>query len=139
LGQIPLHSIRISHREPLEPCQLADFRWQRRELVGADLTAREGGQIKIHLPRLPYGELLEIGQQTELRRKRRELVVGDLKTTCCGQIAPDRFDNRTKSPSSVVMCAISLGSEQSLLLVSERLFTFFMRSNSDGTSVRSKL
>jgi hypothetical protein len=79
LGQITIHSIRISHVERLEPCQLADFRWQRRELVVADLKARHGGQIKIHLPRVPHVETLQIGQQTELGRKRRELVVEDLK------------------------------------------------------------
>jgi hypothetical protein len=81
LGQNdPLNS--ISHVEPLELCQLADFRWQRRELVVGDLEAREGGQIKIHPLRSPHVETLQIGQQTELGRKRRELVADDLKTTC---------------------------------------------------------
>jgi len=74
------------------------------------------GQIKIHLPRVPHVKRVEIGQQTELRRKRRELVAGDLKQRACGQVAPDRFNKRTESHSSVASCAISLGSEQSLLL-----------------------
>jgi hypothetical protein len=82
LGQTTIHSIRISHQERLELSQLADFCWQRRELVVADLKARDGGQIKTHLPRVPHVETLQIGQQTELGRKRRELVVEDLKTTC---------------------------------------------------------
>jgi hypothetical protein len=81
LDQMTIHSIRFSHVEMLEQCQLADFRWQRRELIAADLKARDGGEIKIRLPRLPHVERLEIGQQTELRRKRRKLVAVDLKTT----------------------------------------------------------
>jgi len=74
------------------------------------------GQIKIHLHRVPHVERYEIGEQTELGRKRRELVALDLKQHACGQIAPDRFDNRTESSSSVARCVISFGSEQSLLV-----------------------
>jgi hypothetical protein len=94
------------------------------------------GQIKIHLPRLPHGEQLEIGQQTKLGQKRRELVVGDLKQR--GQIAPDRFDNRTPSFSSAISWAILLGSERMMLMSSQSSFTLFMRNNSNGTSVRPK-
>jgi hypothetical protein len=39
------------------------------------------------------------------------------------------------SLSSVIMCTISLGSEQRLLLESQSSFTFFKRNNSNGTSV----
>ncbi len=67
--------------EQLELSQLADFCWQRSELVVVDLKARDMSEIKIDEPRLPHVEPLQFGQQTELRRKRRELVVGDLKTT----------------------------------------------------------
>ncbi len=98
------------------------------------------GQIKIRLPRVPHVEPLEIGQQTEFGRKRLKLVVKDLKTTwLLVRARSNRFDNHTLSPSSVVMRAISLGSEQKLLLESESAFTFFMRNNSDGTSVRPML
>jgi len=71
----------LSHVEPLELCQFADFCWQRRELIAADLKAGEGQiQIAIHLPRVPHVEHLETGKQTKLGRKRRELVDADLKT-----------------------------------------------------------
>jgi hypothetical protein len=64
----------------------------------------------------PHVERLDIGQQTELGRKRRELVVGDLKEQRDAWSDHDPiFDNRTMSLSSVIMCAISLGSEQRLL------------------------
>jgi hypothetical protein len=76
-----IQSIRISYSEPLELCQLADFRWQRRELVVFGLKRRDMGQIMIQLARVPHVEPLQIGQQKELGRKRRELVVGGLKTT----------------------------------------------------------
>ena len=75
-----IRSIRISHSEPLELWQMADFCRERRELVVADLKARDAGQIKVHLPRVSHKETLQIGQQTELGRKRRELVAVDLKT-----------------------------------------------------------
>jgi hypothetical protein len=39
----PDHSIRMSHVEPLELCQFADFCWQRRELIAADLKAGDVG------------------------------------------------------------------------------------------------
>jgi hypothetical protein len=94
------------------------------------------GQIKIHLPRLPHVERLQTGQQTKLGRKRCELVPVDLKQRACGQIVVQSLQHRTMSSTSVVRCAISLGSEQSLLLKSERNFTFFMRNNSGGSSVR---
>jgi len=81
-SQITIRSIQISHVERLELGQLADFRWQRRELVVGDLEARDMGQIKIHLPRMPHVDNLQIGQQTKLGRKRRELVAVDLRTTC---------------------------------------------------------
>ncbi len=74
-----IHSIRLSHVELLELSQLADFFWQRRELVGADLKARDTSQTEIDEPRVPHVEPLEIGQQTKLGRKRSELVVEDLK------------------------------------------------------------
>jgi hypothetical protein len=72
---------------------------------------------------LPHGEQLEIGQQTKLGQKRRETVVGDLKQR--GQIAPDRFDNRTPSFSSVISWAILLGSERMMLMSSHSSFTLF--------------
>jgi hypothetical protein len=77
LGQITIHSVRISYSEPHELSQLADFCWERREPVLVDLRAR--GQLKIQLHLVPHVELLQIGQQTELGRKRRELVAPDLK------------------------------------------------------------
>ena len=36
----------------------------------------------------------------------------------------------------MVRCAISLGSEQRLLKERKRCFTFSLRNNSDGTSVK---
>jgi hypothetical protein len=38
LSQITSKSSRVSHIEPLELCQLADFGWQRRELVAVGLN-----------------------------------------------------------------------------------------------------
>jgi hypothetical protein len=123
--------------EPLELSQLADFFWQRRELVVVDLEARDAGSDHDPLlPRLPHVEPLEIGQQTELGRKRRELVALDLNNAAMVRSRSDRFDNRTLSISTVVMSAISLGSEQSLLKPSKSVFTFFMRNNSHGSSGR---
>jgi hypothetical protein len=86
---------------------------------------------------LPHVEPLQIGQQTEFGRKRLELVLADLKHRGFGSDQDQgRFVRRTESISSAIMCAISLGSEQSLLLVSESVFTFVMRNNLDGTSIR---
>jgi hypothetical protein len=82
------HSIRVSHVELLELCQLADFSWQRRELVVGELKARDTGQIMIHLPLVPHVEFLQIGQQTELGRKRCELVAVDLEQTITIQSLP---------------------------------------------------
>jgi hypothetical protein len=119
-----IHSIRISHRELLELSQLADFSWERRQLVVADLKARDAWSVKIHLPRVPHVEPLEIGQQTELGRKRLELIAADLKQPrLSGKITIESLRHRTKSTSSVVMRAISLRSEQSLLLLRKSCFT----------------
>jgi hypothetical protein len=131
-----IQSIRLSHVEPLELCELAHFCCQRRELVVADLNARDTSQTKIDEPRVPHVEHPEIAQQTELGRKRLELVVEDLKTWLSVRSRSNSFNNRTESTSSVARCAISLGSEQSLLMPSHSSFKFFMRNNSDGTSVR---
>jgi hypothetical protein len=93
--------------------------------------------MTIHLPRLPHVEPLQIGQQTEFGRKRCEVVDIDLQQQDF-LIRPrsNRLNNRTQSSSSAVSCAISLGSEQSLLLLSQSSLKFFMRNNSDGSSVR---
>jgi hypothetical protein len=77
---------RGSYVEPLELCELADFRWQRSELVEADLKARDTSQINIvDEPRVPHVENLQIGQQKEFRRKRRDLVFVDLGNQTVGQ------------------------------------------------------
>ncbi len=71
---------RESHIELLERCQLADFCWQRRELVVVDLKTRKCVvRSAIYLPQMPHDEMLEIGQQTERGRKRRELIATDLQ------------------------------------------------------------
>jgi hypothetical protein len=80
LGQITIQSTRISYAELLELFQLADFSWQRRELIHADLKNASQVNVTIILPRLlSHFENPQFAQQTELGRKRRELVVPDLK------------------------------------------------------------
>jgi hypothetical protein len=72
-----------SHVELLEPRQLADFRWQRFELVAVSLLgARDiGEKLTIQLSRVPHYDFLEIAQQTELGRKRLELIAANLEST----------------------------------------------------------
>jgi len=104
LSQNTIHSIRIRYCEPLEPCQLADFRWQRRELIVAGLKARDDNQIMILLPQEPHFELLQTGQQTELGRKRRELVAGDLKTPWL--LVRSRSNLRQSHPEVLERCQV---------------------------------
>jgi hypothetical protein len=77
LREIRIHLERVSHMKPLEIGQMANFLWQRRELVAVSLKTKNTRVRHSQKPGLPHVEHLETDQQTE----RRELVVVDLKST----------------------------------------------------------
>jgi hypothetical protein len=133
----PLNANFLSHGENLELCQLADFCWQRRELIPADLKGRVVVRSRSSCHECRTSILLRLVSRPSSGGRDVSWLLKTWKPRACGQIAPDRFDDRTQRYSSFIMHAISLGSKQSLFLERKSCFKqFSMRNNSGGTSVK---